>query len=1051
MARYLVTENIFDNPQVTYDKEFSGLSIEEALVEVFKERPDGFERPMMALVNGELVEPEDFPTYFPSDVCQVVFTERTEGIIGIIITVISLVVSVYLALNMPVPTNPNTDFNSAPSYTLQGRSNKRKLDEPIEVHYGQRKKYYPSYAAASYTRIVDGKQKLMQLFCVGQGDQEFTDADLRIEGTPLLNYEGVRFEVVRPPAQPTLFATNVETSGAVQDIELLGSNDPSYPVDGWYGAFAAGSNPASDTVFRIECDLTLPNGAYRQNDDGGTDPIFINIEAQYQALDETGTPTGSWLNLFTWSQNLHTTSTLRKTFETEISSPSGTFQVRMRRVNTQSNSIRVQDTVLWSALKAYKENEQGFGNVTLIAIEAEASNALSGGAAQKFNMDFTAYHCHLVNGNMTYEPNRDITAAFVDVITNTDYGMGLPSSVIDWDTIKEVEAEFQAEGRFFDWTFDQKLTAWEALQAICRCGRARPLIRGSYFTIKRDKPIPLAQALFTSYNTVSGSFNRNYKLSRLGDYDGVEIEYVDETTGNPEILLCLLGDDEGTNPERIQFVGMSNRDWAYREGLYIRAQRLLQRDQIQFTTGMEGLTVEYGDRIAASHEVLKQGAIVGRVVDISGTTITVDQPLVFNVGITYSIAIRGNDGGVLGSYVVTEGANESEAILSAPITGWEVTEFEEPPFFAFGESVRKDYKVTSITPQNEEEVLIEAVNYDELIYSYDTETAPDFITVPSVPALPEVPTVANLQLTQGVDLTKATATWDDLGGGADYYILQVSLDNENWTDAGTHTVTTAEIFDTPVGQYYARVAGVSTGRGAWATWSGTLGTATLNPDNVPAFRLLNQFTGLACETTWSTPNLAEGYNMKVYILPADTLVFDDDLPLQNTYSFTAEDVATVTPPLRDYRLEIVATNSIGTSETAQTLTVNNPAPAVPTGITSVIVTEDATSVAVQMTWSVSTAADFSKYRVHASDTSGFTPDGTNLVYEGTANQSTFVIQKVNGLIPEYFWRVAALDTWGEDANYSAEQTTEQFINVLQVNPTGDILEVNPSGDNLSTN
>jgi hypothetical protein len=1022
MARYLVTENIFDNPQITYDKEFSGLSIKEALGKIYEERPDGFERPMMALVNGELVDSEDFATHFPSDVCQVVFTERTEGIISIIITIISLVVSVYLALNVPTPNNPNTDFNSAPSYTLQGRSNKRKLDEPIEVHYGRRKKYYPSYAAASYTRIVNGKQKLMQLFCVGQGDQEFTDSDLRIDGTPLLNYEGVRFEVVRPPNQPTLFATNVETSGAVQDIELLGSNDSNYPVGGWYGAFSAGSNPASDEVFRIECDLTLPNGAYRQEDDGDISGVAVHIVAQYQAIDETGTPTGDWLDLFTWQKTIRTTSALRKTFEKQISSPSGAFQVRMKRANSQSNSIRVQDTVLWSSLKAYKKNEEGFGNVTLVAIEAEASNALSGGAAQKFNMDFTAYHCRLENGNMTYQPNRDITAAFIDVITNTDYGMGLPSSVIDWDTIKEVEAEFQSEGRFFDWTFDQRLTAWEALQAICRCGRARPLIRGSYFTIKRDKPIPFAQMLFTSYNTVSGSFNRNYKLSRLGDYDGVEIEYVDEDTGNPEILLCLLGDDEGINPERIQFVGMSNRDWAYREGLYIRAQRILQRDQIQFTTGMEGLTVEYGDRIAASHEVLKQGAIVGRVVDIVGTTITVDQPLIFNTGITYSIAIRGNDGGVLGSYVVTAGANDFEAALSSPITGWQVTEFEEPPFFAFGESVIGDYKITSITPQNEEEVLIEAVNYDATVYSYDLEVAPDFKNVPSVPALPEVPTVFNLQLTQGADLTKATATWEDLGGGAAYYILQTSLDNENWDDAGTHTTTNAEILNVPVGQYYARVAGVTTGRGAWATWGGILGAATLNPDNVPAFRLLNQFIGLACETTWSATNLAEGYNVKVYILPADTLIFDDDLPLQNTYSFTAEDVATVTPPLRDYRLEIVATNTVGSSDTAQTLTVNNPAPAAPLGMSSQFISEDANSAIYRLTWDVSSAADFSRYRVHASDTSGFTPDLNNLEYEGSSNQMDLEITKVGGVTPPYYWLVTALDTWGEDSNFSSEQT-----------------------------
>ena len=204
MAHFILTLDPINRPNDLTSERVEGVSIAEYL-ETLYARHGGFDTPMMCVIDNEVIKFEDFATYYPSDQQNVVITPRVEGIITLIITIISLVVSVYLALTMAVPQNTNETGGSAPSYSLQGRSNRRKLGEPIEVHFGRITDYYPSYAAGAYTRYVSGEQKLYQLFCVGYGDQEFELSDIRIKNTPITNFTDVEVEIVRPFGQPTLF------------------------------------------------------------------------------------------------------------------------------------------------------------------------------------------------------------------------------------------------------------------------------------------------------------------------------------------------------------------------------------------------------------------------------------------------------------------------------------------------------------------------------------------------------------------------------------------------------------------------------------------------------------------------------------------------------------------------------------------------------------------------------------------------------------------------------------------------------------------------------
>ena len=252
---------------------------------------------------------------------------------------------------------------------------------------------------------------------------------------------------------------------------MLGSNQAGYP--GFSGPFVAGGNPAVDEVRRIELDFEWPGGLFEQTDKGGITSQDTILISEYQELDSLGDPVGGWVEWLDKERVVSTTSALRVTYGFNTPNPEATYLIRTRRGNWANgwDDLRITDAVFWTGLRAVKSTPDNYGNVTLLAVEAQASNSISGSAAQAVNLDFTAYNCAPSAGKLSYTPNRSIVGAFVSVFVN-EYGASLDGNVMDWDTLLAIDAEMEAQGRYFDWTFDQPTTVWEAAKAIARCARA---------------------------------------------------------------------------------------------------------------------------------------------------------------------------------------------------------------------------------------------------------------------------------------------------------------------------------------------------------------------------------------------------------------------------------------------------------------------------------------------------------------------------------------------------------------------------------------------------
>jgi len=751
MAKVIEISNPFEPWKDTYTTEFK----QRITIRTYLRRRHGpdfreFEKPTIILVNGKGIERKKWDTLVlkKHDVVNVI-TLRVGLPILIVILIVMVLVSVVIALkaqkkpNMANVTGANGNLPAAdPVYSLKGQSNQTKLGAPIEVPYGL-VRMYPSYAAAPYTTYKNNDQWVYQLFCLGQG--QFDIATINIENTPISSYTDVQYEVTGPGGLVTLFPNNVITSVSVSSIELLGPNQGGYAWSGPFVVCGVGQRTTS-----IECDINFPNGLYLANNDGSLSTFQVTAHFQAQQIDDTGAPIGSWFDITNLDITLATTTPQRFTLVSAVSS--GRYQVRAERTNNRSSDTRISDQLMWEQLRAYLPTTTSFGNVTMLAVKARASNNLNGNSQNRINVIGTRMLQAWDKTSQTWltaAPTRSIVWAFCDAFRAT-YGGQLADKYLDKDNLADLDVVFSDRGEYFDWIFDQRSTVWGIAQTMARVGRGIPMMNGSLITIIRDQPQSLPSAIFNQENMVKGSFKRQVKLATILDYDGVEVTYTDPSTYLPETVLCVVGSEHGYNPEPVTLEGCANRNIAWRYGMYYRRLALLATENIIFKTGMEGHIPSYGDLIGLNYDVPKWGQ-GGFVVSIASLVCTLSEPVTFVGGHTMYIGFRDRYGNTVGPFVATAGSDSKHVVLpgGTDTSALCFDDDKEGPLFLFGAGTPwvKTGRISLLAPGSDDTVEVTAVNYAGDVFADDGNNAPAIgNTSGNLGIVPNLPSVTGLKV-----------------------------------------------------------------------------------------------------------------------------------------------------------------------------------------------------------------------------------------------------------------------------------------------------------------
>lgn len=924
-----------------------------------------------------------------------------------------IVTALYLA-NIPEPELPGVIPEASPSYSISARGNAARLGSPKPVFYG-RVRTWPDLSAQPFTEFeADGDQVLYQLYEVRQGACTINVADMRIEDTPLTDFADYEVEVIQPGEKSSLFSTKMITSNEFNSLEIV-------EVMTAYVACDVGQR-----VNMIAVDIIAAGGLFavdQKNGNIGEASVVFKVEAQ--EIDDSDNSIGAWVTLSTTKWVGSSPDVIRRSLSYQVSS--GRYRVRVVFVSAEGSIIYYNDRwgswaeytlqnyrLTWVGLRAMLLDQMPITTTTRIALKIRASEQLGGKSLGRFN-------CVSTGKLSTWNPSTGwaapaVTAnpawVFADIARNTVYGGARDDSFIDLPGLYNLAQQLDVEGIRFDGGFDTSTTVWDALTRVSSAAQAVPVDRAGVYYMVRDIPSSPTY-MFTHANIVRDSFRISYASVLEETADSVRVNFFDETSDyRTNSLLCKLTGSAGLSPRDVTLFGCTNKDRAYKWGMYLAALNQYRRISVEFDTGIEGYLPFFYDTVSVSHYLVGRDSVAqvsGEVVAFDGVNIlTLNEKV--NSLVTPYIIIRGLNGSPSSPYPVTVLSDYRVQIAGVFDASQLVFDagFERPHFMC-GEGTQfyARVKINKISPQGNGVYRIGG-----FVDAPEVYTASNGLPTPPVNVLPSVvnraPVVKHLSaaLSGAVNAPLVTLGWS--GSYADYYQVDFSLDaGATWQPLGEGKFLTAYAEHRVAGVVHYRVAGVSVFRGDFETIVvDTSESQFIAPAPVSGVQLASPFVGSVANIIWTS--IYGKHHIK--IKKSGVVVFAVDID-GTSFEVSAETAAKYNLG-RSFDIEVF---SIGTNDllsaTAGALSISNPSPGAVTGILTV-----AGYSQIHLEWNASADTDLAGYQVWMSAASGFTPGAGNLIYDGIDNK--LIIRTLSGGTPiiagtPYYLRVAAYDKFGK--------------------------------------
>ncbi|AIR90235.1 host specificity factor TipJ family phage tail protein [Pseudomonas cremoricolorata] len=508
-----------------------------------------------------------------------------------------------------------------------------------------------------------------------------------------------------------------------EGFDSLQSSDANLVLDGstvegdWSGPIAV--VPPGEVTRLIELDLFAPQGLIRYTEKNGNQrQVSVKVEVQYRDMATAGawTPVVKTYTAMTADQVGYTL---------KISLPVAMRpEVRVRRIGEESTTSNKQDRMQWYGLRGRIDRApKRYLGVTVMVVYVKGSNRLSARSETMVSVRPTRVLPVRSGGAWAVEtPTRDI-APWVAHVART---IGYTDADLDLAELDRLDAIWKARGDTFDLVISSQETVLDALNTALMAGFAELTIDRGLIRPVRDEPRSVYEHMYSPQNMV-GNLTRKFTTVRPDDYDGVDVEYVDEQTWQVETVPCRLSGDAGAKTEKITLKGVVDRDRAWRIGIRQRRRYRYQRHGYSFTTELSAMNSRYMSYCAASDDIPgygQSGVLVDFIAGNGMTLLESSEPLAWEEGASHVIALRRKDGSLSGPWPATR---VDEVRLTVPELDFvpDLSWDTEPPYLMFGTTQRWCYPILmkSIAP-DDYTTDVEAVNYDVRVYSDDNNFAP---------------------------------------------------------------------------------------------------------------------------------------------------------------------------------------------------------------------------------------------------------------------------------------------------------------------------------------
>lgn len=681
-------------------------------------------------------------------------------------------------LNRPRVDTSNADQSQSQTYGWGGTSTLTGQGHPLAVTYGSMKS---GGVLLSRHIISDGaRQYLHLLYCAGEGELQDI-RNIRINENPADNYKDVQIDI-RLGTNDQKIIPNFADNYADQPLN--------YELSGGWATHEVQGNLCTG----IELTVALPNGLYYSNDEGGMDLTSVTLAAEchivgsaeaWTALplcDSTGTDAfltrkdGAWVRSLNGASlggnysgriNEATNRAIYRVYRFE-GLPPGRYEVRVRCVHKDGNTIRYVNRVYWTQLTQIVYDDFVHPGKALIGIRALATEQLSGNDPA---VTWVQERSKLYVWNpyrKAYEEKRADNPAWAcyDIlhqcrrIGGRYIVRGEPADRLSYDMFKAWAEQCDSKGYTFNYIYDSAMQVWEALRYPETVGRGKVIMQGTRFTCVYDYPAQPSQ-LFTVGNIKQDSFKEEFQGTQ-GRANVIEISFMNKDKNFERDVLPVFSDDYDASealstPTQIELMGCTDLKQAYAHGKHALRANKYELRTCTFDAFVDAIACTIGDVILLQHDVTEWGS-GGRVVSVDGAAVTLDRTVTMAEGKQYRLMVRDSKTDTLHTY-------EVQSVSGAVVTLAQAAEIAADDLYTFGEATKeaKPFRVLSITKgMTEQTRKITCMEYYPELYADDNTDVPiidyttqsDKLTVNNLLVIVEIKT-----LPDGTTLYDLAVSW----------------------------------------------------------------------------------------------------------------------------------------------------------------------------------------------------------------------------------------------------------------------------------------------------
>jgi len=515
-------------------------------------------------------------------------------------------------------------------------------------------------------------------------------------------------------------------------------------------SFSALGSPGSDLIGafivpgdteEVWFDIVAPRGlANRQS--GSTTTVTVQLDLILDEIDSQGNIINTETTTVYISDN--TLDARFYTFKITPSNAGSRYQASVQRISNTVNDSSYYDQTKWARLGgAGKITSYNQGNITTILLTTQATDQATQSQERKFNAVVTRKLRTYTTSGGAIIPALSGTTRFADALlehsTNSFIG-NKPTTSIDLDGLYAIQEQLDNVSLYgsilgrFSYSFSsEKSSVKDEIITIANACRVFIKKIGDRLEFARDEERINRVTLFNNRNKKPKSEKKSIRLQKPNDFDGVELQWVWEDTG--ESFTVKLPDNGETNPKKIEAAGIRNFKQAWNRAKIEFNKLKLNRESIVFESTSEGLYAVTGDRVAnADGTDIK--AQSGEIKAINGLAVSTYTPIDFKGSANGTVILRDESGLVDSEITVTQIPGDEYGFIlgSTPSITVRVRgelNYQVGTLYTFAltnETKIKDYVIQKNSPKNNGYVRLELTNYNPLVYAPDAEIPPDHET-----------------------------------------------------------------------------------------------------------------------------------------------------------------------------------------------------------------------------------------------------------------------------------------------------------------------------------